>query len=394
MTSPRRIYLDQAATSWPKLPAAVDAAAEFIRQCGATSGRGVYASAQAADRWVTSARHNLARLVHASDATDVAFCSSGTHALNAALHGLLRPGHRVLTTAIEHNSVLRPLEQWRQRQGVQLTIAPCDERGLVEMPELLAEDRFDLVVVSHGSNVTGRIQALSAWSELASRAGAVLIVDASQTLGYVPIDMQREGVDVLVSAGHKGLEALSGTGVLIADKRLQPQFQPLMWGGTGSFSEQLDFQPGWPQSIEVGNLNLPAIVSMSVAAEHWLAHEQELGAWRGRVSHLSRLCDNGFRWINCWLLAMMTRSTICQWSVSCLPFGMFTKRRRYSMRTLESRFALASTAPRWCITTLARSSRAEHCESAWATIHRLATLMRPLTPSSRCSVPNLLPLNL
>ena len=101
MSVQRRIYLDQAATSWPKLDAAVEAAEAFTRQCGATSGRGAYASARTADQWVTAARHNLAQLVGARDAADVAFCSSGTHALNAAIGGLLRPGASVLTTAIE-----------------------------------------------------------------------------------------------------------------------------------------------------------------------------------------------------------------------------------------------------------------------------------------------------
>ena len=286
MVPSRRIYLDQAATSWPKHETVVQAAADFIRECGATSGRGSYTSARQADQWITSARHNLARLVGARDAADVAFCSSGTHALNAALSGLLRPGARVLTTAIEHNSVLRPLEHWRKQHGIQLTIAACDRTGYVEVPTLPEGTSLDFVVVSHGSNVTGRVQNLSAWSELAHALGAVLIVDASQTLGYLPIDMQRDGIDVLVSAGHKGLGALSGTGFVVAGPHLQSQFQPLMFGGTGTASEQLSFEAAWPQSIEVGNLNLPAIVSMSVAAEYWLKCASELGNWQAPLNHL------------------------------------------------------------------------------------------------------------
>lgn len=280
-----RIYLDQAATSWPKLPTAVEAADQFMRQCGATSGRGAYASARTADQWVTSARHNLARLVSARDAADVAFCSSGTHALNATISGLLRPGDTVLTTAIEHNSVLRPLEHWRKTQGVQIEVVACDEHGHVPVPDKTMKAAPRLIVVSHASNVTGRIQDLSAWSQLARRHGALLVVDASQTVGYTTINMLRDGIDVLASAGHKGLGAISGTGFIVAVPQVQPQFEPIMWGGTGTSSEQLDFSPTWPQSIEVGNLNLPAIVSMAVAAEHWLRDETALGSWRTALAH-------------------------------------------------------------------------------------------------------------
>ena len=285
MSADRRIYLDQAATSWPKLPAVIEAAETFMRRCGAASGRGAYASARTADQWVTSSRHNLARLVGARDAADVAFCSSGTHALNATLSGLVRPGDVVLTTAIEHNSVLRPLEHWRKTQGVHVAVVACDEHGHVAVPENKSDVPPKMIVVSHASNVTGRIQNLSAWSKLARRHGALLIVDASQTVGYTPIDMARDGIDVLVSAGHKGLGAISGTGFIVAGPQVQPLFQPLMWGGTGTSSEQLDFTPAWPQSIEVGNHNLPAIVSMAVAAEHWLRHETAMDSWQSGLAH-------------------------------------------------------------------------------------------------------------
>lgn len=285
MSSQRRIYLDQAATSWPKLPGALAAAEQFAKECGATSGRGAYASARTADQWVTAARHNLARMLGARDAADVVFCSSGTHALNATISGLLRPGEAVLTTAIEHNSVLRPLEHWRKQHGVHITTLDCDHCGLVRVPKETLRPAPRLIIVSHGSNVSGRIQDLTVWSELARQYQALLIVDASQTVGYLPVDMQRSGIDVLVSAGHKGLGAMSGTGFIVARPELHAQFQPLMWGGTGTASEQLDFQPAWPQSIEVGNLNLPAIVSLAVAAEHWQREAAAMENWRAALDH-------------------------------------------------------------------------------------------------------------
>ncbi|MCC6509628.1 MAG: aminotransferase class V-fold PLP-dependent enzyme [Pirellulaceae bacterium] len=285
----RRIYLDQAATTWPKVPVAVAAAEKFIHDCGASSGRGAYASARSADQWVTAARHNLCRLLGGRDAADVAFCSSGTHALNAAISGLLHAGDHVVTTAIEHNSVLRPLEHWRQTHGVQVDVAPCDHQGLVPLVPAaqLMTAKTRLVIVSHASNVTGRVQDLAAWSEMAHQYGALLMVDASQTVGYLPIDIQRLGIDLLAAAGHKGLGGLPGTGFLVATPQAQAQLRPLMFGGTGTASEQLSFQPAWPQSVEVGNLNLPAIVSMAAAAEHWLREgETALATWQNPLMHL------------------------------------------------------------------------------------------------------------
>lgn len=245
---------------------------EFIQNCGATSGRGAYASARLADQWITRARHSLAHLLGGRDAADVAFCSSGTHALNAALFGLLNPGDRVVTTAIEHNSVLRPLEQLRRTRDVQVSVAHCDANGLVDIESAgeLVDANTRAIVISHASNVSGCQQDVTQWAHLAREQNALLIVDASQTVGYVPIDVSSQGIDVLASAGHKGLGALAGTGFLIVRPDVQSQMKPLIFGGTGTSSEQLDFTPHWPQSVEAGNLNLPAIISMAAAAEHWL----------------------------------------------------------------------------------------------------------------------------
>lgn len=290
----RRIYLDHAATTWPKRQEAVFAAQQFIESCGATSGRGAYASARAADQHISQARHNLARLLGGRDASDVAFCSSGTHALNAALFGLLRPSDHVVTTAIEHNSVLRPLEHLRRSRGVNVSIAPCNAVGLADMDAArnLINSQTKAIVISHASNVTGCMQNLQRWSELAHKCGAWLIVDASQTVGYFPINVQSPAIDVLAAAGHKGLGALAGTGFLMATPQIQKQLEPLLFGGTGTASEQFDFVPSWPQSVEAGNLNLPAIVSMATAADYWLREgEAGLQSWRRPLAH----CVTGLR---------------------------------------------------------------------------------------------------
>lgn len=264
----RRVYLDNAATSWPKSSAAIEAAQNFIHACGATSGRGAYRSAMLADRWLADARHHLAQLLNAPDAQSIAVCSSGTHALNAALWGLLRPGDHVITSAAEHNSLLRPLKQLETHHAIRLSIVPCDVDGLADpraADELVCDDTR-WIAIGHASNVTGRVQALDGWRDLALRAGSKLLVDASQTLGYIPIDVQASGIDVLAAAGHKGLRGLAGTGLLMVARELQSQLRPLMFGGTGLASEQLQMGQSWPQSVEVGNLNLPGVVSLAVAA--------------------------------------------------------------------------------------------------------------------------------
>lgn len=264
----RRIYLDNAATSWPKCSAAIEAAEEFIRHCGATAGRGTYQSALLADRHLEDARSVLARLIGAPTGQAIAMCNSGTHALNAALWGVLRAGDHVITTAVEHNSVLRPLKHLENEYGISVSVVPSDSRGIADtdLAQSLIRKETKLFAVGHASNVTGAVQDLTAWSQLATSCGATFLVDASQTLGYVPIDVSACPVDLVAAAGHKGLRALAGTGLLYVSSQLQGQFRPLLFGGTGRASEQIDGHPSWPQSVEVGNLNMPGVVSMAAAA--------------------------------------------------------------------------------------------------------------------------------
>ncbi|GAB5404673.1 MAG: aminotransferase class V-fold PLP-dependent enzyme [Aureliella sp.] len=263
-----RIYLDNAATSWPKQSDAVRKAIEYINDCGATAGRGTYSSSQIADRWVQDARRSIARLINAPKATDIALCSSGTHALNAALAGLLRGGDHVITTSAEHNSVLRPLEMLRSQIGIEFDVVQADPDGRTsaEHARALVRPTTRAICIGQASNVTGGVVDLQPWRELADATKSLLVVDASQTLGYIPIDVGSARIDILAAAAHKGLRAFHGTGILFVQQASQSALRPLMSGGTGHKSELIDGGHEWPNSIEPGNLNMPGVVSIAVAA--------------------------------------------------------------------------------------------------------------------------------
>ncbi len=266
----------------------MQAAFEFVRDCGATAGRGTYQSSAVAERWLNLARVNLAKLIGAASGESIAMCTSGTQALNAALVGLLRPGDHLLTTAMEHNSVLRPLAAMEHSLRIQVSHAPVNSMAIADVAHAaeLVRPNTKLIVVGHASNVTGAVQPLQPWSDLARQCGAVFVVDASQTLGYLPIDVQAQGIDVLAAAGHKGLRALPGSGMLYVNRKLQPQIRPLMYGGTGRASEQLDGGQEWPSAIEVGNLNLPGVISMAVAASELLEDSTSWSIWQAPFERL------------------------------------------------------------------------------------------------------------
>ncbi|MEM7559638.1 MAG: aminotransferase class V-fold PLP-dependent enzyme [Planctomycetota bacterium] len=288
-----RVYLDNAATSWPKSAAAIDAAFAFASECGATAGRGTYRSAQEAEGWLERARQRVAKLVGASSPRSVAFCSSGTHALNATIAGLTPAGSHVLTTSMEHNSVLRPLVQQQAQGQLQVDFLPVGENGLADVQdaETFVRENTKLLIVGHASNVTGRVHDLREWSQLAKNHGLKLVVDASQTLGYIPIDFESLGIDALAAAGHKGLRAMAGTGLVVVAPDLMQDFMAWMHGGTGTASEQVDCTPAWPDSVEVGNLNLPGVVSMAVAAEELLELDDLRSGWLSVFQHLLKGLD-------------------------------------------------------------------------------------------------------
>lgn len=268
MTSPRRIYLDNAATSWPK-PAAVYAAMDaYQRENGAPAGRGAYDEAQAAERLVAGCRRTLAELLGGVQPERIIFTHNGTDSLNLALHGILRAGDHVVTTVCEHNSVLRPLRQLSQQMGVRVTYVGCDSAGIVQPQEMAAaiEQQTRLIVMTHASNVTGAIQPAEEVGRIASQRGILFLLDAAQSLGHIPVLAKDLGFPLIAAPGHKGLFGPLGTGMLYVPPGVDSHLQPTRQGGTGTRSDE-DAQPAsLPDRYESGNLNVPGIVGLGEGA--------------------------------------------------------------------------------------------------------------------------------
>ncbi len=258
------IYLDHAATSWPKPPAVLQAMVEFLEQAGGNPGRSGHRLSIAAGRIVYEAREAVAGLFNAPDPLGVIFTPNATHALNLAIHGLLKPGSRVVTGGMEHNAVMRPLRQLETR-GVEVVIVPAAPDGRFDAAtfESAITSATRLVALNHASNVVGALAPIAEVAAFAHKVGALLLVDAAQTAGVLPIDMQALGIDLLAFTGHKGLHGPPGTGGLVLGERVDAsEIVPLLQGGTGSLSER-EIQPDFlPDKFECGTPNGAGIAGL------------------------------------------------------------------------------------------------------------------------------------
>lgn len=262
-----RIYLDNAATSWPK-PDGVYAAIDHAqRVLGAPAGRGAYYEANDACRIVEHARNAVAKLVNAPKSRNIAFTFNGTDSLSTAILGLLKQGDHVVTTAVEHNSVLRPLNHLKASGVIELTCVGCNGEGFVDVEDLIAAIKPEtrLLAVNHVSNVTGCIQPVDNLKERLAQLEnqkLVYLLDAAQSLGHIPVDIQELGCDILASSGHKGLLGPLGTGLIYLSDRIVNSVVPLRFGGTGT-EGSIEFQPEqMPDRFESGNLNVPGIAGV------------------------------------------------------------------------------------------------------------------------------------
>lgn len=257
------IYLDHAATSYPKAAGVVAAITQFFSDVGVNPGRAGYGRAAAAARIIFSAREAAARLFGVPDSRRLVFLPNATSGLNLALRGLLRPGDHVVATSMEHNAVMRPLRWLRDHAGVSVSLVRADALGRVAPGDVAAAltPATRLVVVNHASNVCGTVQPLAAIKDAVGRLP--LLVDAAQSAGHVPIDVTLDGLDGLAFTGHKALGGPPGSGGLWLREGLEPE--PLVLGGTGSSSASEEAPAVWPDRHEAGTPNAPAIAGLGAA---------------------------------------------------------------------------------------------------------------------------------
>ena len=262
------IYLDNAATSFPKPPSVAEAMVRYLTEVGASINRGVYASAQDAGMTTLLLREGLCRLFHHGDPTHCVLTAGNTMGLNMVLRGALRPGDHCLVSAMEHNAVMRPLRELAD-QGVAFDRIPCDSAGRLDpasIPPLLRPNTR-LVVIAHGSNVSGAVQDGAAVGRICRERGVPLVLDAAQTAGHWDIDFTGWGLSALSVPGHKGLMGPSGIGALLLDPAFARELTPIVTGGTGSASDS-EIQPAYmPDRFESGTPNLPGIYGLQAAVD-------------------------------------------------------------------------------------------------------------------------------
>ncbi len=261
------IYFDNAATTLQKPECVLWAVIEAMGTFG-NPGRGVHEPAMAASRAVYDARCALAQLFHGENPARIAFTANATEALNIAIKGILNPGDHVITTAMEHNSVLRPLYELEDR-GAELTILPADDRGRIDYNAISASirDNTRAIVCTHGSNLTGNLLDIGKIGAIAKAHGLLFVVDASQTAGVFPIDVQKMGIDILCFTGHKGLLGPQGTGGLYVREGVD--VRPLLTGGSGVQSHSKTHPAQMPTALEAGTLNAHRLAGLN-AAVPWL----------------------------------------------------------------------------------------------------------------------------
>jgi cysteine desulfurase family protein len=264
------VYLDHAATSWPKPGVVLEAIEDFFVNAGGNTGRSGHRRSIAASRAVSLAREQLADLLGAESPDNLIFTKNATEALNLAICGLVLEGARVVTTSLEHNSVMRPVRELEKRGRCSVEVVRADgNSGEIDLDEWAARlhgERPCVAIAIHASNVTGVLLPIAAMAEIAADAAVPLIVDASQSAGHIPLALSALGASAVAMPGHKGLLGPSGTGLLYLAPGVE--VEPLIRGGTGSQSE-LEYQPDFaPDRYESGTLNAIGIVGLGAAAEH------------------------------------------------------------------------------------------------------------------------------
>ena len=278
------IYLDNAATSFPKPPAVTEAMVHFMTEVGANPGRSGHTLAREAGRIVQETRERLAALFNIPATERIVFTANITESINTVIHGFLNDGDHVIISAMEHNAVIRPLKYLEEKGAITLDIAPCDHQGTLDLDALrgMLKTKTALVAFNHASNVCGTLQDIRGVKNIIG--DIPLLVDTAQTAGCYPIDVVRDGIDFFAFTGHKGLMGPQGTGGLYLRDGLT--LRPLKRGGTGSISESLEQPDFLPDALESGTQNNVGIAGLGAGVgfiletgvETIMKHEQALTA--------------------------------------------------------------------------------------------------------------------
>lgn len=291
-----KVYLDNAATSWPKPPSVVEAISNYLTNYGASPGRSGHEFSVKAAREVFETRELVSDFFNLQNSEQVIFSANATHALNIAIKGLLKMGDHVVITHMEHNSVLRPLKFLQNSGIIELSIIDCDFRGNVNIEQLTASFKPNtrLVIAIHGSNASGTITPIGAIGKICKSKGVLFLVDAAQTAGFTPIDMQHQNIDILAFTGHKKLYGPPGIGGLCINTKAK--IETLIHGGTGSKSEMDSHPEFYPDCLEAGTVNTVGVVGLKAGIQYVLSKGIE--SIQTELTHLTNSFINGIKHID------------------------------------------------------------------------------------------------
>lgn len=263
------IYFDNGATSFPKPPSVTEAMVHYIRDIGCNVNRGSYAGAFSAEDILFDTREQLTELFGGEDCKNTIFTANVTTSLNILIKGLLKPGDHVLVSQMEHNAVMRPLQQLTA-QGITFDRIPCDRQGnlMTEQMEGLLKENTKAVIMTHASNVCGTLLPLSLVGDFCRKHQLFFLVDAAQTAGVFPLDMEAMHIDALAFTGHKSLLGPQGIGGFLIKEHMIDKITPLLSGGTGSISHTEEIPSFMPDRFEPGTPNLPGIYGLHAALSY------------------------------------------------------------------------------------------------------------------------------
>ncbi|KPV57939.1 cysteine desulfurase [Paenibacillus sp. A3] len=285
------IYLDHAASSWPKPPEVLKAMHDCMEQFAANPGRGSHELAVKASRVLFEGRKQLAKLFNIKNPNDIAYALNTTFALNLAIKGFVKEGDHILCTAVEHNSVRRPLEYLKRTKNVQVTYVKTDEQGRLSLDDVRREitRQTSLIVSTHSSNLLGSIMPIEELGQLSRDHHIKLLVDAAQTAGTMEVDVQKLGIHMLAFPGHKGLLGPQGTGGLYIDPEID--LEPLLHGGTGSQSEAAEQPDVRPDRYEAGTQNTVGVAGLVEGVKY--IHKQTVEQIHAKEWKLTQRIMNG-----------------------------------------------------------------------------------------------------